>query len=352
MLDSTAAFDASDYVESIMKDSQRPSYEELQVENGNYAQILNPILEVLARTRLSGAQYSVLIFILRKTYGFHKKTDRISLGQVIDGTKLSRTAASEALQRLVDANILKRKTQRSHIGFNKYSETWDVSKLVARKEVRDSSIVESQVPSIVESQNRDSSIVESKIRQSLNQQKITKQNIKTNSLSSLQLDDEKMDGEKTRQAHPDQTDCAQQPLFPDSQPQPTTKPKKQLPPKDDSDLIGMTWDQMSQQQKVRSVFRCYNKQFGTSKRAIGADCELTKLGKDCLKWVKKGYRLKAFKMLFAYADEMGASDNAWTAEVWGEKRRSLSTMLCVKHFEGYIDEAAAHYGINAEDLQS
>jgi len=48
-----------------------------QIENG-YTRIANETMDALAKIRIPGQARQVLDFILRKTYGWNKKTDMIS----------------------------------------------------------------------------------------------------------------------------------------------------------------------------------------------------------------------------------------------------------------------------------
>ena len=76
-----------------------------QRENG-FTAIANEILEALIQTSLTGGEYKVAFFVLRKTYGFQKKEDRISLTQFEKGCNLSRRTVVNCLNRLVKAKIL------------------------------------------------------------------------------------------------------------------------------------------------------------------------------------------------------------------------------------------------------
>ena len=61
---------------------------------------------------LSGSKLKVLLTVCRKTYGFvakkggRKKRDRISIGQLMTLTGLSRRAVSEAIQALVSKKLI------------------------------------------------------------------------------------------------------------------------------------------------------------------------------------------------------------------------------------------------------
>jgi phage replication O-like protein O len=76
-----------------------------QKENG-YTPIANEILEHLVKIPLLGSEFQVLFFIIRKTYGYHKKDDRISLTQFEKGTGLSRPTVVKTLKNLMARNMV------------------------------------------------------------------------------------------------------------------------------------------------------------------------------------------------------------------------------------------------------
>lgn len=76
-----------------------------QKENG-YTAIANEILERLVNTPLLGSEFQVLLFIIRKTYGYRKKADRISLTQFEKGTGLSRPTVVKTLKNLMVRNMV------------------------------------------------------------------------------------------------------------------------------------------------------------------------------------------------------------------------------------------------------
>ena len=106
-----------------------------QKENG-YTAIAHEILEQLVKTALLGSELRIILFILRKTYGFQKKEDRISLTQFEKGTGLSRPTVVKTLKNLISRNILV-KTALLEIKFNKYWDSWVVNtaKLVKHNDV-------------------------------------------------------------------------------------------------------------------------------------------------------------------------------------------------------------------------
>ena len=79
-----------------------------QLENG-YTSIANDILEHLARLRIPGEARQVLDFILRKTWGWHKKSDMISLSQFVEGTGLNKAHICRAINTLTAMNLVTKK---------------------------------------------------------------------------------------------------------------------------------------------------------------------------------------------------------------------------------------------------
>lgn len=74
--------------------------EDVQAENG-HVDIANSIVEALCMVQLSGYESRVLWALFRKTYGWHKKEDRISLSQFQALTGLPIPKISNTLNRLV-----------------------------------------------------------------------------------------------------------------------------------------------------------------------------------------------------------------------------------------------------------
>lgn len=100
-----------------------------QLEDG-YTRIANEIFEQLAQTQLSGHEWRMLVIIWRKTYGWKKKQDMISLTQFMKLTGLSKSRCSEALSSLEARRIIKRgvpenrNTKARSYQFNKHFRQW------------------------------------------------------------------------------------------------------------------------------------------------------------------------------------------------------------------------------------
>ncbi len=103
---------------------------ELQLESGNYTRIVNRVIDELVKAPLLGAELAICLFVIRKTYGYGKSEDKISLSQFEEGVKRSRPTVNKALKNLQLVNILKLVKVGNNKGacsiwrFNKYYKTW------------------------------------------------------------------------------------------------------------------------------------------------------------------------------------------------------------------------------------
>ncbi|MFD1558326.1 replication protein [Paraburkholderia silviterrae] len=144
-----------------------------QLENG-YTRLANELMDALIGARLTARQWAVLMAVIRKTYGFNKKSDDIGLSQLASMTGLAKAHVSVAVRGLVDRRILIREVGKfgHHIGVNKRYQTWvevtesvtpkastgdeGVTKLVTLNapetiEISDQKMDEAQAPGVTES---------------------------------------------------------------------------------------------------------------------------------------------------------------------------------------------------------
>jgi len=118
-----------------------------QIEDG-HVDIANEIVEYLAKYRLSGQEWQVIWVILRKTWGWHKKKDRLSLGYIAKMTLMKRPAVSRAINKLVDKGVIKKDNSYINIYmFNKDFETW---KTVIRKDT----MVSKKITGVIKKDNK------------------------------------------------------------------------------------------------------------------------------------------------------------------------------------------------------
>lgn len=105
------------------------------IESPNYTQVPNIFLDELM-SELTGSEFKVLIYITRRTFGFGKRSDNISLNQIANGiikkdgtvldkgTGLSKTQIINAINKLVDKGIIikvKRASEKKGLEATNYS---------------------------------------------------------------------------------------------------------------------------------------------------------------------------------------------------------------------------------------
>jgi phage replication O-like protein O len=93
-----------------------------QIENG-FTKIANELLDQLCRLDLSPNESRVIWVIIRKTYGFNKKMDRITNSQICEATGIHKSNVSHNVKRLLERQIVYKNGKT--IGIQKDYELWD-----------------------------------------------------------------------------------------------------------------------------------------------------------------------------------------------------------------------------------
>lgn len=107
-----------------------------QVENG-HTKIANELLDAFCLNFPGGAKAQVLLAIIRRTYGWQKKQDQISLSQLVDMTGLCRRSVIYALQNLEAQKFITVHRQRGRgnvneintVGLQKNYNLWVVQRI-------------------------------------------------------------------------------------------------------------------------------------------------------------------------------------------------------------------------------
>lgn len=96
-----------------------------QVEHG-YTKIANELMQALARIRIPGETRQIVDTIFRKTYGFNKKEDIISLSQFCLATGMKKPTCSRAIKTALSMNIIIKKDNGGihFYSINKDFDTW------------------------------------------------------------------------------------------------------------------------------------------------------------------------------------------------------------------------------------
>jgi phage replication O-like protein O len=98
-----------------------------QVENG-YTRIANELLEQFSMPGMNGSELRIVLVITRKTYGFGKTSDRISLSQFSKATGMNRAQAVETLRSLIEKKVVIKVD--GVFKLNKNYEEWVVCKRI------------------------------------------------------------------------------------------------------------------------------------------------------------------------------------------------------------------------------
>lgn len=96
-----------------------------QTENG-YTKIANEILDAIIKIKINVDALKLVLFIFRKTYGYNKLQDKISLSQFVLATQLKKSVVCRGLNRLNSMNIIIRiaNDDCTIYRFNKDFDTW------------------------------------------------------------------------------------------------------------------------------------------------------------------------------------------------------------------------------------
>lgn len=99
-----------------------------QLENG-FTRLANEILEHIAKTKLNGSQFRIVMAIFRFTYGFNRKEHAMSISFLAEATDMAKRQVQRELTTLIEAGIIKVVQEATHsspavLSFNKYFDQW------------------------------------------------------------------------------------------------------------------------------------------------------------------------------------------------------------------------------------
>ncbi len=92
-----------------------------QIEEG-YVRIAAELLEAIYHMPMSDYESRVFWLIVRKTYGWHKKSDWIALSQICIETGIAKPNASRTIKKLIKKNMISRAGRQ--IAVQKNYEEW------------------------------------------------------------------------------------------------------------------------------------------------------------------------------------------------------------------------------------
>lgn len=95
------------------------------LEDG-YTRIANDLLEAFYSSNLTERQFKIVMFVIRKTYGFNKKSDYITNTQIAESVNVHHTHICKSKIDLIDRKILILDGRK--IGVNKNISEWVLAK--------------------------------------------------------------------------------------------------------------------------------------------------------------------------------------------------------------------------------
>lgn len=95
-----------------------------QVEDG-YTRIADELLGALCTADFTAREFRVVHFVIKQTYGWNRKSHRMSASFIAGGTGLHESRASKVLNELIRRKVIIREGgSRSSISLNKHSDQW------------------------------------------------------------------------------------------------------------------------------------------------------------------------------------------------------------------------------------
>ena len=103
---------------------------DVQIDNGNFTQLANVLLEKVSSAKLNGCQHAIILQVWRYTYGFKRKEHELSAGFLAKATGYNQRQIQRDLIVLVDRNIIVQRVINGvsrTLSFNKDFDKWDTT---------------------------------------------------------------------------------------------------------------------------------------------------------------------------------------------------------------------------------
>ncbi|MCR5016374.1 MAG: replication protein [Ruminococcus sp.] len=124
-----------------------------QLQNG-YTKIANELLEAICRLNISGNEMRILLYIIRRTYGFNRSYAEMPLSEISAAVGIRKNHVSEVLNRLSAKNIIELHSNRGikpqTISIVKNYEKWAVESCAVLPFLKTGTVPENRNPTIPE----------------------------------------------------------------------------------------------------------------------------------------------------------------------------------------------------------
>ncbi len=102
-----------------------------EIDDG-HTKIANELLDAIISHDFSKRQLKILLYVMRKTYGWNKPEDDISRSQILEATGMHNPHITKTIQELQEMNVLivSQGNHAKRYKINKYYDTWRVTETV------------------------------------------------------------------------------------------------------------------------------------------------------------------------------------------------------------------------------
>ncbi len=153
-----------------------------QKEEG-FTAIANELLEHIVQAKLNGTQLRVLLFVIRRTYGFQQKSAELSLSFIANGVGIHRNSVHTTLKQLEAMKIIrithKTATAPQKIAVEKDYQKWLTARSAVNKSA-DNTVQKSADSNAAAVQKSDDSTVQESADSTVNESADQKRNRKRN----------------------------------------------------------------------------------------------------------------------------------------------------------------------------
>ena len=127
-----------------------------QLKNG-YTKIANELLEAICRLNISGNEMRILLYIIRRTYGFNRTYAELSISEIADGIGTSKDNISRTLKKLRKINVIDHRPNKGvtpqTVAINKNYDEWTVDNCVVLPLSKMTTVVRNDNSSVVKNDN-------------------------------------------------------------------------------------------------------------------------------------------------------------------------------------------------------
>jgi phage replication O-like protein O len=94
-----------------------------------YTKFHNKIMEKLMSSKLNGTQFSIVLTVVRYTYGFHRVDHQLSASFIAAATDHNRVHVNREVNKLIDMNILLKRKESTrnrgrYLSINENIDQW------------------------------------------------------------------------------------------------------------------------------------------------------------------------------------------------------------------------------------